>query len=182
MRRLLPLVAATLAFLLVLATLSVTPTEAKLPSWDTLKSGKSRFKILKQFGGQAVLDVETGLVWTLAPTTGQSLFCQSNVVWSSAIFCCQMAVIAGRLGWRLPTITELLTLWEVTEGNPTLVAGSPFTDVGTGAYWSATSVATNDANALYVSPSAGSVFQTTKTFAIARAWCVRGPASSDVGH
>ena len=36
---------------------------AKPPQWDKIFSGNSRFKVLSGFGGLAVLDRETGLVW-----------------------------------------------------------------------------------------------------------------------
>ena len=54
-----PLVLA--AILLVLGL--VTTARAKPPSWDTVKPGGSRFKVLSAFNNEAVLDKETGLVW-----------------------------------------------------------------------------------------------------------------------
>ena len=42
-------------------------------TWDQQINGHGRFKVLKEFGGAAVLDKETGRVWEQSPSTGFSL-------------------------------------------------------------------------------------------------------------
>ena len=60
----------------------------------------------------AVLDRETGLVWELNTDV--------NVThtWDGAVMHCYGATIGGRKGWRLPTISELMTLVEPLNINP----------------------------------------------------------------
>ena len=38
-------------------------------TWDQQINGHGRFKVLKEFGGAAVLDKETGRVWEQSPST-----------------------------------------------------------------------------------------------------------------
>jgi hypothetical protein len=52
-----------------------------------------------------VLDKETGLVWEREPTS-------SDFGWEESIYSAFNTDIVGRKGWRLPTIEELLTLFE----------------------------------------------------------------------
>src|SRR5271169_1120634 len=42
------------------------------PSWDQQLPASTRFVVLTNWGSQAVLDRETGLVWELTPSTNQS--------------------------------------------------------------------------------------------------------------
>lgn len=63
------------------------------------------------FGGQAVLDKETGLVWERSPKIAQ-------MRWEAASATCPKAVLDGRAGWRLPTIQELQSLAPLTQQNP----------------------------------------------------------------
>ncbi len=120
---------------------------------------------------EAVLDRETGLVWERVPETDSS-------DWDSAIRACQGNYHGGRMGWRLPTVSELMTLSDTTQpaGLPT---GHPFT-VGPGdIFWSSTR---NTA-------SAGRVMRFDFDFFLAtdeivgnayRYWCVRAPAGPDI--
>ena len=80
-----------------------------------------------------VLDRETRLVWERAPSA-------NTQIWDAAVvFSCAQAV-AGRMGWRLPTIEELLSLVDPTQSNPTLPVGHPFNNVqiNINYYWSST--------------------------------------------
>src|SRR5687768_11610081 len=67
------------------------------PSWDQTLPTATRFVVLSNFGGNAVLDRETGLVWEKAPST-------TPVDWISARFQCSASTVGGRKGWRLPSI------------------------------------------------------------------------------
>src|SRR6188768_4297245 len=72
-------------------------------SWDKKLSGASRFTVLSDFGGAAVRDNETGLVWEQSPET-------KTVNWMNARFQCTSRKIGGRMGWRLPSVHELASL------------------------------------------------------------------------
>lgn len=114
----------------------------------------------------AVLDVETGLVWERDPTDG-------TVSWSDAIDNCHFLALGGRKGWRLPTLAEMNTLVDpVALGLP---AGHPFTDVVQSNYWTSTTDVDFPTNAQGIGLS-GSGFGTIKTDLRGR-WCVRGPVN-----
>lgn len=82
---------------------------------------------------QAVLDKETGLVWDRYANRPHSF--DNNAV-AHAI--CIGSVIGGRMGWRLPTISELQSLIDTTQSDPALPNGHPFRGVWNGYYWSST--------------------------------------------
>jgi Protein of unknown function (DUF1566) len=80
----------------------------------------------------AVFDKETGLVWERSPATDRKTF-DGAVVYSTT------RVVAGRKGWRLPAIEELLSLVDPNVTNPTLPAGHPFVNLMLDYfYWSMT--------------------------------------------
>jgi hypothetical protein len=72
-------------------------------SWDKKLPNASRFTVLTDFGGAAVRDNETGLVWEQSPET-------KTQNWSGARFQCTSRTIGGRKGWRLPSVHELGSL------------------------------------------------------------------------
>ncbi len=143
------------------------------PNGDSCNS--SRFKCV--LDGEAVLDKETGLVWEKSPTgVGDSVY------WSSALSGCADLFKGGRMGWRLPTVQELLSLVDPTQ-YPALPSGHPFTNVQLGLYWSATTSVTFDgsssSDALLLDTSGGlSSNPKVGTFAF-HVWCVRGGQGLD---
>lgn len=114
-----------------------------LPIWDIFKGTwkkhipNARFSIYQSgpAPGQArfvVLDKETRLVWERSPDTAMK-------TWDAAIVDSYTRVVAGRKGWRLPTMEELLSLVDPTRGNPSLPVGHPFQNVQVdNFYWSST--------------------------------------------
>jgi len=80
----------------------------------------SRFKCV--MGGEAVLDLETGLVWERSPTTHRSS-------WAIANLACSGLVVGPRRGWRLPGIDKLQSLVDPAQTNPSLPPGHPFVGV-----------------------------------------------------
>jgi hypothetical protein len=128
------------------------PSEAgpyyALPSWDQQLQCEApascpRFIILSNWGKAAVLDKETGLVWQRSPST-------TSFSWESAQDHCNNLKTGNRMGWRLPTLQELLSLEDpaVASPGPTLPNGNPFANVqstSSSAYWSATTLAANTA-------------------------------------
>ena len=141
-----------------------------LPANDTGDGCKSsRFTCV--FGGTAVLDQETGLVWQRAPSSNV------NQVWTVAVAICRENQFSGRFGWRLPYIEELESLQP-------LPAGHPFTNVKPAGfyYWSATSPPDNSTRAYVAGLGAGELLPAAtdgKGSTIYSAWCVRGGPGLD---
>jgi len=144
---------------------------APLPIWDkVVTKGASRFKVLPQFNDEAVLDKETGLVWERSPSASTSN-------WANALNTCTGSIIGTRRGWRVPTISELMSLSDPSADNPSLTAGHPFQNVSIDDnYWSSTTDPGDASRALRerFGVGGGGVILGLKTD-LARHWCVRGP-------
>ena len=148
------------------ALLIQTPANANsLQSWDKVINRASRFKVLKAFDNEAVLDKETQLVWEISPTGGLG--------WLDAVSHCYNRVIGGRMGWRLPTIEELTTLVDLQTSSPSLPDGNPFDAPPTPPVWSITSDAEDNSYAWSVNFADGTLHTDGKG-AAEFAWCVRG--------
>jgi hypothetical protein len=151
---------------------------ATLPSWDkAIPNGASRFRVLSQFGGEAVLDRETGLVWQRSPSS------VSSSEWASSIALCIGTAIGGRRGWRLPSAWELMTLKDPAQANPALPPNHPFQDVAVGTiYWTSTAAAGDAGGALALTfTSGGQGIITTNKTTMGLRWCVRGPGGDHPG-
>jgi hypothetical protein len=148
-------------------------------TWDNLIAGGARFNVLSQFGGEAVLDKETGRVWEKSPRT-------SARTWFDALGdCYNLEVgggrIGGRKGWRLPTIEELASLVDTSQPAPMLPAGHPFENVQSSPgslYWSATTFASDTSAAWVVNFGLGGVLGGIKSLSF-HVWCVRGGQGID---
>ena len=90
-------------------------------------AASERFELV--FDGKAVLDKQTGLIWERSPDTTKRTY-------TSACDCCSTKEVAGRKGWRLPTIEELGGIVDTSHGPPTLPSGHPFNNVQSDYYWS----------------------------------------------
>ena len=151
--------------ILALVLIAAAPALAKPPVWDQRNDSPKRFKVLKAFDSNAVLDSETGLVWMRAPSNGEFAYAE-------AIATCANAEIGGRGGWRLPTVSEIRSL--VPPISQALPDGHPFT-APDGLYWSATLV--TDTFFAWVADlgDPGSSIQSQDTTSdYAGVWCVRG--------
>ena len=129
-------------------------------NWGRQYAATDRFIVLEQYGGVAVLDKETQLVWERAPSA-------ALLTWGSAFAACLPKSTGGRKGWRLPTADELTSLQDAS----VLPPGHPFEGVNQEAFWSATSHPEIPA-AFLVFGSGGFGFHPKSTSH--RAWCVRG--------
>ena len=156
-------------------TIAVGPYYAN-PSWDQTLPAATRFIVLSNMGGEAVLDRETGLVWEKSPST-------SKVTWVSATFLCANKTVGGRRGWRLPSFVELMSLLDPSvSSGAALPAGHPFQNVppSDNNYWSATTSAANPDAAWEVPffPN-GTAVASSKSFNGLLVWCVRGAMNAD---
>jgi hypothetical protein len=151
------------------------------PSWDQQLPASTRFIVLTNWGSQAVLDRETGLVWERAPDASAAN------LWGFALEICRLSLTGGRGGWRLPTQEELATLLDPTQSNPPLPAGHPFQGIAAGdEFWTASTFEFGERNGLSSAYTArfssaalaGNTFGDT-SFDEHRRWCVRGGSSAD---
>jgi hypothetical protein len=130
----------------------------------------SRFQILEEYKGEAVLDAETHLIWERSPSSAET-------AWANASLRCALTSTGGRLGWRLPSFFELMTLVEpalpATANRPSLPAGHPFRGVRADSYWTISSQDGEPTNAYAIDFLRGDVTSQRKNRAHAW-WCVRG--------
>ena len=149
-------------------------TAAGSSSWDQQFPAATRFTVLSNWGGAAVLDRETGLVWERTPDGGTR-------DWVGAQSFCNNRIVGNRLGWRVPTIQELLSLVDPSiSSGLALPSGHPF-NAHPGplqVYWSATS-SDNGAVAWVVRFSVLLVATGGKARP-GLVWCVRGGQGVDV--
>src|SRR5262245_19606854 len=82
-------------------------------NWDRILPSASRFTVLAEFGGAAVRDNETGLVWEQSPEVQR----RSSL---DARFTCahNPRKVGGRKGWRLPSLPELGSLIDTSKTVP----------------------------------------------------------------
>ena len=126
------------------------------------------------FGGAAVLDKETGLVWEQSPSIPKV------TGWTDALAHCYRREVGGGKGWRLATIEELASLVDPNNptGDPDLPPGHPFSNVQSSSYWSATTVASDASGAWIVGFGNGVVNGDGKRVSL-HVWCLRGGQGID---
>ncbi len=139
-------------------------------NWDKNFPSASRFTVLANFGGVAVRDNNTGLVWEKQPVA-------ITRSWVEAIRDCVNKSVGSTVGWRLPSAIELKSLQDAGLPSP-FVPTSTFTGVQSFPYWSATTVAENSTLAWLVDFAGGNVGWGGKTDT-QHVWCVRGPMNAD---
>ena len=174
----------TLALIVfVMVVFAASPAEAQttvpgiyypIPSWDQILPASTRFIVLSNWGGAAVLDRETALVWEKSPSAGVLHF-----PWQLALEHCNSLTVGNRMGWRLPTLQELTSLVDPSVSIfPTLPGGHPFQNVQP-TYWSATTHPEFSTLARVVSFSGGNVVSNGDKSGDGYAWCVRGGSGVD---
>jgi hypothetical protein len=142
------------------------------PAWSQkITDASKRFQLV--LDGQAVLDKETGLVWERSPDT-------TLRTWPVAAHYANNKSVAGRKGWRLPTVEELASLVDSTQSHPSLPGEHPFI-LGTAwlQYWSSTTDVLSDIFAAVVEFDNGSVSYLSKSNMQSFVWCVRGGHGHD---
>ena len=165
--------------IVVAATLGCVPASllAQSQSWDQKIDTPNRFKVLKTFNDEAVLDQETGLVWEKIPEA------DSLGGWAFIDDECFAHFTGGRLGWRPPTLEEMLSLMDPLQNETgKLPPGHPFDLGGTRdilrQFWTLSTAIVQPANNnfAYVAnfEPGGSFFSDPKIAPTHRFWCVRG--------
>lgn len=140
--------------------------------WDTNNPSTARFTALTDFGGAAVRDNNTGLVWEQSPVASTP-----GPTWNDARLQCIEKNVGGTRGWRLPSVVELASL--IDPSLPAPFVPAVFTGVRLAPYWSATANAVGTSTALSVSFDDGLVGMSSKSSNNAF-WCVRGPMQESV--
>jgi hypothetical protein len=160
------------------ATLACVPVAvlAQSQSWDQKLDGQKRFKVLKAFNDEAVLDQETGLVWEATPEADPG-------GWSFIDDKCFARFTGGRLGWRPPTLEEMLSLMDPLQNETgKLPPGHPFDLLPTRTtprqFWTLSTAIVQPANNSFAYVAnfdpGGSFFASDKIAGAHRFWCVRG--------
>jgi hypothetical protein len=169
------LAAAITADLVQAQTTSVGPYYAT-PAWDQTLPSDTRFIILSNFNGAAVLDRNTGLVWERSPgdTNNDNQIDENDLItWPTARINCVNKTVGGQRGWRLPSFPELASLMDPSATNPSLPAGHPFQNIPTQAvYLTATTDKTDATKAWLVFSFNDTVFSGQKDVTNS-VWCVR---------
>lgn len=154
--------------LLALTAMVAAPLIEAAPLGPSLKiiNKPGRFKILKAYNSDAVLDKETGAIWARTSSGGSA--------WAPLF--CHLEKIGGRYGWRMPKAEELSTLLDDTTGD-SLPAGHPFQSIEAGHYWTQTNIGAGTDDFIYVEfgGSGGNPLGFKDRSEGAEHWCVRTP-------
>ena len=144
------------------------PQGTETQNWDNNLPSASRFTLLSAFGGAAVRDNNTGLVWE------QTADGTTRTQPQATNYCANKAV-GGTVGWRLPSVVELNSVRD-----PSLPNFVPlvFSGVQGNIFWSATTNAAIPAQAYTVSFSNGDIQSFVKGTS-SWVWCVRGPMNAN---
>jgi hypothetical protein len=139
-------------------------------AWSGKLPPSRRFTLVLDAG--AVLDNETGLVWQRTPSTATMTFTATQSA-------CTLSSLASRAGWRVPSISELQTLLDLSGVSPALPPGHPFIlPVSPGYYWSSTTSISAADNHYVINFSGTGQTTVSSSGAMIKVWCVRG----GVGH
>ena len=118
--------------------------------------------------GAAVKDSRTGLIWEQEPD-------REHDVWSRSNERCASKTVGGQQGWRGPSIDELKTLIDLSQHDPALPVGHPFSNIKSEIFWTATPDPKDDIVAWQVSFFSGEPVTDQKS-GTRRMWCVLGAA------
>ncbi len=137
--------------------------------------GSNRFTVFTGASSNCVRDNLTGLMWMRTPSTTSNF-------WGTCVSACEgLGGATNGLGgyddWRMPNITELLSLSDLSQPPPTLPLGHPFHLPTDRVYWSSTTVASPTNNAWCRNSLHGWTDGKQKWTAASKSyyWPVRGP-------
>jgi hypothetical protein len=135
--------------------------------------------------GSGIRDMDTSLIWERGPDL------QTTSSWQAAQAACTNKTVGRRVGWRLPTVEELLSIlerrvWAPDASSPVISIFRPFDDyffsfsTSIGArlfdqFWTATPDPQNPQQVLGIDLASAAVRSYPKSQAqTLRAWCVLG--------
>jgi hypothetical protein len=120
---------------------------------------------------KAVIDRGTGLVWERSPQN-------AGFTWHDAVDACYGKTVGGRMGWRLPSVAELQSLFDLSADH--LPNNHPFVFSPSIAetYW--TSERTDNLLSVYLFSSVPESPVSASSSNTLSVWCVRGGAPRDV--
>ena len=160
-------IAAALALTCATLTLTGAANAVDLRDWGRKFPTSERFVVLASFNNEAVLDKETQLVWQAIVNPTPALR-----TWPLAHIVCHISTTGGRRGWRLPTFTEIASIFG-TDG----VKATAFNGVPNDVYWTATDHPSLVGYAMVIMVPSGNYTGTSvNKNEERRFWCVRGPA------
>jgi hypothetical protein len=144
-----------------------------IQNWQQAHPAAQRFVVLPAFNNEAVLDMDSGLIWELSPIP-------TPVTWNEARATCATRTTGGQKGWRLPAPAEMRSLVgpAVDSPVPNIPPGHPFLNIQPTAYWTVVPEANQPSYARYVDAFLGNVLSFVKVYTYP-VWCVRGPIKSD---
>ncbi len=119
-----------------------------------------------QAGDLQWTDNRTGLTWTTQADT--------EVNWTEALSYCNTRQVLGKTGWRLPSIKEIQTIADDTDGNAYLIPFLP-NNMTSATFWSSTPYMGGPAYAYIFTTPHGTVRTDITSQQYFRALCVRGP-------
>ena len=126
-----------------------------------------------------VLDQETCLIWERAP--------EGRATWYRADWFCYEREMGGRYGSRLPTITELMSLFDPSQEPLALPKGHPFINIAEWFYFSSTTDNVHDNHdpgelafvVLFYDDGSGARLTRSVKTNTSWVWCVRGGQGYD---
>ncbi|MCP4709853.1 MAG: DUF1566 domain-containing protein, partial [Planctomycetes bacterium] len=112
-----------------------------------------------------ITDKRTGLMWEQTES--------SQVNWESAISDCEGLSLGSQTDWRLPTIKELKSIADDTDGTAPMIDTTFFSSASSAGYWSSTTNSAFSTEAFDYNYSDNSIETTTKTSETLYVRCVR---------
>jgi hypothetical protein len=139
-------------------------------NWDKNLPTASRFTVLTEFGGAALRDNNTGVVWEQAPDP-------NNRTWADANSYCANKTVGGTAGWRLPSVVELKSVQDASLPPP--FVPPIFNSIQSASHWSATTVAWDSTLAWHVYFHTAGLVDEDEKIHTSLSWCVRGNMNAD---
>jgi hypothetical protein len=158
------------------------------PAWDQkLDAPNSRWVVMTDWNSEAVLDKETGLVWDRSPIPPEPSY-GFTTHYNAVKYCVELKK-GNRMGWRLPTAQELLSLIDTSVDAGVAIRNSPFINVviGQGYFWTST-VYSNEVDRIFwvgvnmANGGVGYLDNSNATVNKAFTWCVRGGIGVDTAR
>lgn len=122
-------------------------------------------------GTQTALDTKTGLRWQRVSSGG--------VVWATALQTCSTITLDGENGFRLPTVRELETIYDVRATTGPLVDKNVFSaanaTISAGYHWASDQSGASAYVVSFIPPGQNPYMGTQAKTDFAGARCVKGP-------